>query len=57
MMNLGNVSMTIDFQKKLSYTLIAWSPSIDSNIRNGGMVCVTLSREDALHIIADVCLN
>ncbi len=27
------------------------------DIRDGRMVCVTLSREDALHIIDDVCLN
>ncbi len=27
------------------------------DIRDGRMVCVTLSREDVLHIIDDVCLN
>ncbi len=27
------------------------------DIRDGQMVCVTLSGEDALHIIDDVCLN
>ncbi len=27
------------------------------DIRDGHMVCVTLSREDTLHIIDDVCLN
>ncbi len=27
------------------------------DIRDGQTVCETLSREDALHIIDDVCLN
>ncbi len=27
------------------------------DIRDGGMICVTLSRENTLHIIDDICLN
>ncbi len=50
--------------------LIEWNNSINEidvsnvnvlkdmiDIRDGGMVCVTLSREDTLHIIDGVCLN